>query len=496
MSDHDGHRGSSVAAYTAIALILGVITFVEFAVIQWRLDWISTGWLVFSLVVMSVGKFWLVVAFFMHLKDDENAYSGFFTTGMVFALGTFVALGFLFTVGSVSSVWAKANAPQEIASEAGGHGAEAGHGAEGGGGHGIPKGIPEATLANIESDGYSRSLTVLLDTPRPKDHEAIQISFPLPETGDFQLQVASLFGGAGAPDTVEEATTADRAFAQGEPGLSFDTELGLETFNTTCVACHQSTGQGIPGAFPPLVEHAANLYNVEGGRDYLISAVLYGLQGPVEIAGTTYNSVMAPWSSLSDEQVAAVLNYVVTSWGNRELLTEFTPISPDEVAALRGQGLSGAQALELRPSLEAGTDPESGAEFDTELGLETFNTTCVACHQSTGQGIPGAFPPLVEHAANLYNVEGGRDYLISAVLYGLQGPVEIAGTTYNSVMAPWSSLSDEQVAAVLNYVVTSWGNRELLTEFTPISPDEVAALRGQGLSGAQALELRPSLEVP
>ncbi|MDE0098287.1 MAG: cytochrome c, partial [Truepera sp.] len=156
--------------------------------------------------------------------------------------------------------------------------------------------------------------------------------------------------------------------------------MGLETFNTTCVACHQSTGQGLPGAFPPLVEHAANLYNVEGGRDYLISAVLYGLQGPVEIAGTTYNSVMAPWSSLSDEQVAAVLNYVVTSWGNRELLTEFTPISPDEVAALRGQGLSGAQALELRPSLEAGTDPKSGAEFDTELGLETFNTTCVACH--------------------------------------------------------------------------------------------------------------------
>ena len=133
-------------------------------------------------------------------------------------------------------------------------------------------------------------------------------------------------------------------------------------------------------------------------------------------------------------------------------------------------------------------------EFDWQtLGETTYSTNCVACHQANGAGIPGAFPPLAGHMPELYNAEGGRQYIINVVLYGLQGQIEVDGTVYNGVMTPWSQLSDEQIAATLNHELTSWDNEALLEDFSPIQPQEVAAERGKNLTGAQVLELRPEL---
>ena len=56
-------------------------------------------------------------------------------------------------------------------------------------------------------------------------------------------------------------------------------------------------------------------------------------RGPVEVGGTTFNGVMPPWGpSLSDEQVAAVTNFVRTSWSNRG-----EPVTAERVAELRAQ---------------------------------------------------------------------------------------------------------------------------------------------------------------
>jgi hypothetical protein len=52
---------------------------------------------------------------------------------------------------------------------------------------------------------------------------------------------------------------------------------------------------------------------------------------------------------LSDEQIAATLNHELTSWGNDAALQDFSPITPEEVAALREEALSPQQVLELRP---------------------------------------------------------------------------------------------------------------------------------------------------
>jgi cytochrome c oxidase cbb3-type subunit II len=61
---------------------------------------------------------------------------------------------------------------------------------------------------------------------------------------------------------------------------------------------------------------------------------------------------MTPWGPLlKDEQIAAVLNHELTSWGNDALVTDFTPITPEEVAALRANNLTSQQVYELRGTL-------------------------------------------------------------------------------------------------------------------------------------------------
>lgn len=88
-------------------------------------------------------------------------------------------------------------------------------------------------------------------------------------------------------------------------------------------------------------------------------------------------------------------------------------------------------------------------------GAALYMKTCMACHQMTGQGIPGAFPPL----ANSPYVTGDNvDRLAAIMLYGLMGPIKVNGVQYNSVMAPWAQLKDEELAAIATYVRSSWGN--------------------------------------
>lgn len=129
------------------------------------------------------------------------------------------------------------------------------------------------------------------------------------------------------------------------------------------------------------------------------------------------------------------------------------------------------------------------------LGETTF-ANCLACHQANGAGIPSAFPPLSGHTPMLLGAEGGRDYMIKVVLYGLQGEINVLGASYNSVMTPLAHLGDDAIAAVLNYSLHAWDNDKLLpSSFSIILPTEVAALRNLGLSASDILELRKSLDL-
>jgi nitrite reductase (NO-forming) len=94
-------------------------------------------------------------------------------------------------------------------------------------------------------------------------------------------------------------------------------------------------------------------------------------------------------------------------------------------------------------------------------GEATFKTNCMACHQVAGTGIPGAFPPLAK--SDFLNKDKIR--AIRAVTGGLQGKVVVNGQEFNGVMPAWN-LSDEEIANVLSYVYSSWGNsgKEVTTE--------------------------------
>ncbi len=113
---------------------------------------------------------------------------------------------------------------------------------------------------------------------------------------------------------------------QGEPVID-----GAAIFAANCSACHQITGDGVPGAFPPLNKSP---YVQSANTERLSAIVLYGLQGPIQVLGQTYNNVMAPLGAvLNDKQTAAVINHIRTSWDNASF--QGTPVTPEEVAATR-----------------------------------------------------------------------------------------------------------------------------------------------------------------
>src|SRR5690348_1640562 len=123
------------------------------------------------------------------------------------------------------------------------------------------------------------------------------------------------------------------------------------------------------------------------------------------------------------------------------------------------------------------------------LGRQTFNV-CMQCHQDTGKGIPGTYPPLVGSPIVL----GDLVTPVRILLHGLQGNITVEGATYNGQMPSWDRFSDEQIAAVLTYVRGSWTN-----EGSAVDPKLVTAIRQQTAGRTQPwtwLELQDAAKQP
>jgi len=89
-------------------------------------------------------------------------------------------------------------------------------------------------------------------------------------------------------------------------------------------------------------------------------------------------------------------------------------------------------------------------------GKSVFNTNCATCHQENGMGSPGVFPPL---AGNGDVTAKDPTKIIGIVLHGLNTQITVNGKEYNGGMPPWKgTLSNADIAAVLTYVRSSWGN--------------------------------------
>lgn len=88
------------------------------------------------------------------------------------------------------------------------------------------------------------------------------------------------------------------------------------------------------------------------------------------------------------------------------------------------------------------------------FGKDVYARTCLACHQSAGQGVAAAFPPLAE--SDYLNADVDR--AIDIVLNGLTGEIVVNGEKYNSVMTS-QGLTDEETANVLTYIYNNWNNK-------------------------------------
>ncbi|MBL7785292.1 MAG: cytochrome c [Chitinophagales bacterium] len=113
--------------------------------------------------------------------------------------------------------------------------------------------------------------------------------------------------------------------------------------------------------------------------------------------------------------------------------------------------------------------PQSMVKEDVPDGKAIYTKTCQACHQENGQGVPKAFPPLANADVLNSNVEGAID----GVIHGRKGELIVNGEKYNTEMAPLGgTLNDAEIAAVLTYVYSQWGNNGSV-----ITPEMVAARR-------------------
>lgn len=111
---------------------------------------------------------------------------------------------------------------------------------------------------------------------------------------------------------------------------------------------------------------------------------------------------------------------------------------------------------DLRPPVKA-----AGAAAAVD-GKQLYGSKCAACHQASGLGVPGVFPPL---AASEW-VVGDEKILTNILLHGVVGDMVVKGTTYKGAMPAWNALTDDELAAVMSFIRNEWGNKApaILTE--------------------------------
>ncbi|MDD3005129.1 cytochrome c, partial [Flavobacterium sp.] len=128
-------------------------------------------------------------------------------------------------------------------------------------------------------------------------------------------------------------------------------------------------------------------------------------------------------------------------------------------------------AIQSMPKKANGNDVVVNKTVDQQIkdGKNIYGNTCFACHQSEGQGIPNAFPPLAK--SDFLNANPSR--AIDAVIHGLSGEITVNGKKYNSVMTS-QNLTDQEISDVLTYIYNSWGNNK-----TVVTPEMVKTQRAK-----------------
>src|SRR5438477_2297787 len=145
------------------------------------------------------------------------------------------------------------------------------------------------------------------------------------------------------------------------------------------------------------------------------------------------------------------------------------------------------------PAKKAAAGPGGGEQVaelsPRDRGKKIFAANCQTCHQASGLGVAGQYPPL---AGSEFTTGGSRRPGM-IVLKGLQGPVTVKGQQFGSaVMQPWDkTLTDQKIADVLTYERSEWGNNA-----SPVTAEQIAALRKELASHPESYTEPDVLAVP
>lgn len=112
--------------------------------------------------------------------------------------------------------------------------------------------------------------------------------------------------------------------------------------------------------------------------------------------------------------------------------------------------------------------PAAAVMADIDAGREVYRKHCQACHQPGGEGIRGAFPPLLNNP----NIKDKPDHIARSIIDGKSGTLTVNGETYHGFMPAMAQLTDENIAAVIHFILAEWNENP-----TTYSTDQVKSLR-------------------
>jgi mono/diheme cytochrome c family protein len=138
--------------------------------------------------------------------------------------------------------------------------------------------------------------------------------------------------------------------------------------------------------------------------------------------------------------------------------------------------------MKLRNIFALGLALFAGAAVAAD-GKTIYDANCAACHQPDGAGAVGLAPPLLGTLGKRVATPAGRQYVPGVVITGLAGKLVSKGVTYTGIMPSWQQFSDEELAGVVNYVLTTYNAAELQPGHQPFTAAEFAQMREKKPAG-------------
>lgn len=129
----------------------------------------------------------------------------------------------------------------------------------------------------------------------------------------------------------------------------------------------------------------------------------------------------------------------------------------------------------------AASENDGGAVDASKL----YTAHCLACHQATGEGLPGVFPPLADSEW----VTGDATVLVQILLHGITGDLTVGGTVYNGQMPAFGDkLDDKELAALASHIRSEFGNSAAEVSVSDVTEQRTAVDRDEPWQGDADLE--------